>query len=210
MLVRSAFLLLGLALFSLGIVLLLESRLGLSPWDVLNQGIAEQTPLSFGAANIAVAVAILLVAGRLSAPIGPGTVANAVLVGVFVDLIVRVGAVERLGEGPLVVRAGLVVAGIATIAVGSAFYLGASFGAGPRDSLMLGLAQRTSTRVGLVRALLEGGATAAGFALGGTVGVGTLAFALGIGPAIELAFALAARSPLAADATTPAAASPRA
>jgi uncharacterized membrane protein YczE len=197
-LARSAFLVVGLVLFALGIVLLLESRLGLSPWDVLNQGIAEQTPLSFGVANIAVAVAILAVAGRLSARIGPGTLANAVLVGAFVELFLRVGAVDRLGEGSLVARVGLLAAGIATIAIGSAFYIGAAFGAGPRDSLMLGLAQRTQTRVGVVRGALEGSATAVGFALGGTVGVGTLIFALGIGPAVELAFTLAARSPLVA------------
>jgi len=192
-------------LFALGIVLILESGLGLSPWDVLNQGIAEQTPLSFGAANIAVAVAILLVAGRISAPIGPGTVANAVLVGAFVDVLLRIDAIDALGDASLAVRAGLLALGIAVIAAGSALYIGAAFGAGPRDSLMLGLAQRTRTRVGVVRALLEGSATAVGFALGGTVGVGTLAFALGIGPAVEVAFGLVARSPLAAASTNGAA-----
>src|SRR5215210_473773 len=102
---RSAFLLAGLVLFALGIVLILESGLGLSPWDVLNQGIAEQTPLSFGAANIPVA-------GRISAPIGPGTVANAVLVGAFVDVLLRIDAIDALGDASLAVRAGLLALGI--------------------------------------------------------------------------------------------------
>ena len=207
-LARSTFLVAGLLLFALGIVLLLESGLGLSPWDVLNQGIAEQTPLSFGGANIAVAVVILFVASRFSAPIGPGTIANAVLVGTFVELLLRIDAITALGDASLAVRIGLLALGIATIAVGSALYIGAAFGAGPRDSLMLGLSQRTRTRVGVVRALLEGSATAVGFALGGTVGVGTLAFALGIGPAVEVAFGLAARSPLAAATTAGAAGAP--
>jgi uncharacterized membrane protein YczE len=121
-------------------------------------------------------------------------------VGAFVDLL-RIDAIDALGDASLAVRAGLLALGIAVIAAGSALYIGAAFGAGPRDSLLLGLAQRTRTRVGVVRALLEGSATAVGFALGGTVGVGTLAFALGIGPAVEIAFGLVARSPLAAAST---------
>jgi uncharacterized protein len=83
------------------------------------------------------------------------------------------------------------------IGLGSAFYIGAALGAGPRDSLMLVLAARRRTRVGIVRTVLEASVTAVGFALGGTVGIGTLAFALGIGPAVELAFWLLGRSPLA-------------
>jgi uncharacterized membrane protein YczE len=194
---RSASLLAGLALFAAGVVALLQSELGLAPWDVLNQGIADSTPLSFGTANIAVALLVLVVAWRLGARIGPGTVANAILIGLFVDLLLRVPAVQELAGRPLGVRIALMVGGIAVIGIGSGLYIGAGMGAGPRDSLMLVLAWRTRVRVGIVRAALEVAVTVLGFALGGTVGIGTLAFAFGIGPAIELSFWALGRSPLA-------------
>lgn len=194
---RAPFLVAGLFLFAFGIVLLLESGLGLSPWDVLNQGISEHTALSFGTANIVVALVVLVVAWRLGARIGPGTVANAVLIGLFVDLLLRIDAIEELADAPLASRVALLVSGILVIGLGSAFYIGAALGAGPRDSLMLVLAARTGTRIGVVRTVLEASVTAVGFALGGTIGIGTLAFALGIGPAVELAFWVLRRSPLA-------------
>lgn len=187
--VRSAALASGLLLFAAGIVLILESGLGLSPWDVLNQGIADRTPLSFGVANIVVAFGVLMLAWALGARIGPGTVANAVVIGAAVDGLLAVDAVDRLSDASLGPRIGLLVVGIAVIGVGTGLYVGAALGAGPRDSLMLVLARRTGVRIGAVRALLEGSVAVLGFALGGTLGVGTLAFALGIGPAVELAFA---------------------
>ena len=193
---RLASLLFGLAVFAFGIVLILESRLGLSPWDVLNQGIARHTPLSFGEANIVVAVAVMLLAWSLGARVGLGTVANAVLVGTFIDQLLRIHALHRLAEAPLSARVVLDLAGIVLVAVATAFYIGARFGAGPRDSLMLVGAQRTRFRVGATRAALEGCALVAGFALGGTVGLGTLAFALLVGPLVEASFFLLARSPL--------------
>ena len=186
----------GLFLFAAGIVLMLESGLGLSPWDVLNQGIADQTPLSFGTANIVVALGVLVVSWLLGARIGAGTLANAICIGLFVDALLRSGAFHAVADAPLAVRVAAMVAGIVIIGVGTGFYIGAAFGAGPRDSLMLVLAHRTRWRVGVVRALLETGVTVLGFALGGTVGIGTLAFAFGIGPAVELAFWVLARTPV--------------
>jgi uncharacterized membrane protein YczE len=183
----------GLALFALGIVLLLESGLGLSPWDVLNQGVSEHTSLSFGQSNIVIAFGVLGLAWALGARIGPGTVANAVLVGVFVDALLRLGWVDALGDARLGWRIALLAVGIGLIGLGSGLYIGASLGAGPRDSLMLVLAYRTHVRLGIVRAGLESVVTVVGFALGGTVGIGTLAFALGIGPVVELAFGLLVR-----------------
>ena len=190
---RAVALVVGLALFALGIALQLEAGLGLGPWDVLNQGIAERTPLSFGAANIAIAVVVLVVAWRLGARIGPGTVANAVLIGVFVDLALANDTVAALSSRPLGARAALLVAGILIVGIGSALYIGAAFGAGPRDSLMLVGAHRTGRRIGLVRVVLELAVAVLGFALGGTVGLGTVLFAVGIGPAVELAFAVLVR-----------------
>jgi uncharacterized membrane protein YczE len=202
--VRAASLVFGLVLFAAGIVVLLESGLGLSPWDVLNQGLSERSPLSFGMANVAVALVVLVGAWTLGARIGPGTVANAVLIGLLIDLMLRVEAIERLREQGWPVRSASLVAGILVIGLGSAFYIGAALGAGPRDSLMLVLASRSGSRIGVVRAVLEVVVTAVGFALGGTVGVGTLAFALGIGPAVELSFWLLERSPLAEPGPRPA------
>jgi uncharacterized protein len=175
---------------------MLESGLGLSPWDVLNQGVAKHTPLSFGAANVVVAVAVIATAAPLGARIGPGTVANAVLIGVFVDLLQRIDAIQQTAEAGLGTRWALLAFGILFVAAGSALYIGAALGAGPRDSLMLALVRRTGMRVGVVRAMLESCVTLVGFALGGTVGIGTLAFAFGIGPALEVTFWLLARSPL--------------
>jgi uncharacterized protein len=197
LLTRTCSLFAGLFLFATGIVLLLESHLGLSPWDVLNQGVSEHSPLSFGTANIAVAVAVLLLAWALKARIGVGTIANALCIGLMVDGLRLIGAVDGLSQQPLAPRIVMMVGGILTIGIGSAFYIGAGMGAGPRDSLMLVLAKRTRTRPGIVRTAIEVTVTVVGFALGGTVGIGTLAFAVGIGPAVELAFWLLERSPLA-------------
>ena len=133
----------------------------------------------------------------LGARIGPGTVANAILIGTFIDLLLRIPAAQNLSETGLGARVALVVAGIALMAVGSAFYLGAALGAGPRDSLMLALALRSGWRIGVVRTLLESSAVVAGALMGGTVGIGTIAFAFLIGPALEASMWLLSRSALA-------------
>ena len=194
---RSASLLFGLVLFALGIVLILESKLGLSPWDVLNQGIANHTVLSFGMANVAVGLTVLFVAWALGGKPGIGTVANAVLVGTFIQGLTAIDAVTRLQHEPLGVRIVLLVVGIALIGPASAFYIGADFGAGPRDTLMLVGTRRTGVRVAVVRGTLELCALVAGIALGGTFGVGTILFAFGVGPVIEWSFWSLERSPLA-------------
>ena len=188
----------GLFLFAAGIVALLESDLGLSPWDVLNQGIERQTPISFGVANIIVGLAVLLLAWALGASPGVGTVANAVLIGVFIEALLGLPAIAGLDESALGARIALLPIGLALFGVGTAFYIGAALGAGPRDSLMLVLSRRTGRRVGLGRGLLEVTVLVGGWILGGTVGIGTAAFALLIGPVVELSFGLLRRSPLAA------------
>ncbi len=175
---------------------LLESKLGLSPWDVLNQGVARHSPISFGFANIGVGLIVLVLAWALGGPPGLGTVANAVLIGLFIEGLLRVDLIADLSGSSLIGRAALLPLGIALMGIGSAFYIGASYGAGPRDTLMLVLSRRTGRRIGLVRAGIEAAALVAGFALGGTVGLGTLAFALLIGPAVEASFSLLASSPL--------------
>jgi uncharacterized membrane protein YczE len=165
---------------------------------VLNQGIARHSRLTFGIANIAVGLVVLVVAWVLGGPPGLGTVANAVLIGLFIEGLLRIDAVVDLTGSPLGVRVALLPLGIALMGIGSAFYIGASYGAGPRDTLMLVLSRRTGRRIGLVRGGIEAAALVAGFALGGTVGLGTLAFAVLIGPAVEASFSILAHSPLVA------------
>jgi uncharacterized membrane protein YczE len=186
----------GLFLCAAGIVALLESRLGLSPWDVLHQGLAKHSPLTYGTANIAVGIAVLGLSALLGARIGPGTVANAILIGLFVEVLVHVPAVQALEDTSLGARIVVLVVGIELVAAGSAFYLGAALGAGPRDSLMLVLALRSVWRIGVVRTLLESSVVVAGALLGGTFGVGTIAFALLIGPALEASMWVLSRSGL--------------
>ena len=195
---RLAALFVGLFLFALGIVFQLESGLGLSPWDVLHQGIAEHTPLSFGAANVVVGLIVLAVAWALGAKIGFATVANSVFVGAFVQALTAIDAVDGLADDPLAVRIALLVIAMPVYGIASALYLGAWMGAGPRDSLMVVLGARTHRRLGIVRAGIELLALAVGFALGGTVGIGTVVFALTIGPALEAGFWLLRRSPVGA------------
>jgi uncharacterized membrane protein YczE len=188
-------LLTGLFVFAVGIVCLYEAKLGLSCWDVLNQGVARHTPLSFGEANIAVSVVVLTTAALLGARIGIGTVSNAVLVGAFVDQLLRIGWVTDRAHDPLAARIGLLVLGIVLMGIATALYVGAAFGAGPRDSLMLVLSLRTHVRISVVRGILEAVPLVLGFALGGKVGVGTLIYVVAIGPVVEASFALAEHSP---------------
>jgi uncharacterized protein len=186
----------GLLLFALGIVSFLESKLGLSPWDVLHQGIARHSPLSFGEANITVGVVVLTIAWLLGARVGIGTLANAVLVGGFIVALTSIGSVQGLAHDPLGVRVGLLGAGVVLTGAGSGLYLAAGLGAGPRDSLMVVGSHRLSLRIAIVRAALELCALGIGIGLGGTFGVGTVAFALLIGPSIEGSFWLLGRTQL--------------
>jgi uncharacterized protein len=180
----------GLWLFAAGVVLGLRSGLGVSPWDVLHDGIRQVSPLSFGVATVLVGV--VLVAATLAAGIrpGPGTLANMVAIGLFADAMLATGIGGDLDTRSLPPRLLAVVAGVGLVALGSALYIGAGLGSGPRDSLMLAISARTRARVGVVRALLEASVLAAGWLLGGAAGVGTVLYAFGIGPAVELAFRL--------------------
>ena len=190
---RSVSLVVGLFLFAFGIVLQLQSDLGLSPWDVLSQGISDQTSLAFGTANIVIAIVVLAVAWALGAQIGVATVANAILIGLFIDGLTRLEPIESLAGQGIGAQIAMLAGGIVLVSLGSGFYIGAAMGAGPRDSLMIVGARRTGVRIGIVRAAIEISVAVVGFALGGTVGIGTIAFAFGIGPAVEVVFRLLVR-----------------
>lgn len=203
---RLAALTAGLFLCAVGIVCFLESELGLPPWDVLHQGLAEQLGVSFGAANLIVSVVILGLAWALQARIGLGTLLNALLIGSFVIVLTSIDAVAALSDENVAVRIGLLPLALASFGVGSAFYIAANMGAGPRDSLMLVASLRLRLRIGTARTVVEVIALALGFALGGTVGIGTLVFALGIGLSVEGSFWLLERTPLAGPAVASSAA----
>jgi uncharacterized membrane protein YczE len=180
----------GLWLFAAGVVLGLRSGLGVSPWDVLHDGIRQVTPLSFGTATVLVGVVLVAVALAAGIRPGPGTLANMLAIGVFADAMLATGIAGDLDARPLPLRLLAVAAGVGLVALGTALYIGAGLGSGPRDSLMLALSARTRVRVGVVRALIEASALAVGWLLGGAAGVGTVLYAFGIGPAVELAFRL--------------------
>jgi uncharacterized membrane protein YczE len=173
---------------AVAIVALLQSGLGLAPWDVFHLGLAAHSPLEIGTASIVLGLAVLFVAWVLGQPPGFGTVANAVVIGAVVDLLLLSGWVQGLRAGELAPRFGLLVLGVALFGLGSAMYISAGLGAGPRDSLMLVLSRRTGVRIAVVRSSLELVAIAAGWMLGGTVGLGTLAVAVMLGPTVEGSF----------------------
>lgn len=179
---RLALLALGLALFGAGEALVVAAGLGNSPWTVLADGLAVHSPLGVGGATVMVSAMVLLAWLPLRQRPGLGTIANAVMVGWVLGLVLTV-----LGElDSAAVRVAALFGGIALVGAGSGFYLGAALGPGPRDGLMTGLHRRTGWPIAAVRGSIEISAVAVGAALGGTVGIGTLAFAVLIGPAVAL------------------------
>ena len=181
----------GLLLFGVSLALFLASDLGSAPWDVLHQGLSRTVGLSIGAWNVLLGVAVLLLWVPLRQRPGLGTVSNVAVLGVTIDATLAV-LPELQG---LPARVALVVAGVVLGAVGSAAYIGAGFGPGPRDGLMTGLAERTGHGVGLVRTGIELTVLVLGVLLGGVVGVGTVVYALGIGPLVQPLLPLLDRRP---------------
>jgi uncharacterized membrane protein YczE len=183
-------LLVGLALYGLSIALLLRSDLGLDPWDVFHQGVAFRTGLPIGAVVILASVVVLLLWIPLRQRPGIGTVANALLVGVFVEVALAVlPTAGHLGWRILLLGCGILLNAVAT-----GLYLSAGLGPGARDGLMTGLAAR-GVPIRRARTGVEVVVLAIGWLLGGTVGVGTVLYALSIGPLAHVFIPLFARSP---------------
>ena len=171
----------GLVLFGVSIAFFVQARLGLDPWDVLHQGISERTGVRIGTVAIVVGLVVLLLWIPLRQRPGLGTLSNVLLVGLTLDL-----ALVLLPEpGPMPLRFGFLVVAIVLNAVATGLYVGAGLGPGPRDGLMTGLAARGHS-VRVVRTAIELTVLAAGWLLGGTVGVGTALFALTIGPLVHV------------------------
>ncbi|GAA1604256.1 membrane protein [Kribbella sancticallisti] len=173
---------LGLTLYGASMGLMIQGNLGLDPWDVLHSGITQHLDLSFGTVVIAMSFLVLLAWIPLRQWPGLGTISNAIVIGLVTDL--TLSTVDRPDE--LWLRSVFMVAGIVVNALASALYIGAQFGPGPRDGLMTGLVRRTGLSVRLVRTTIEVTVLAIGFALGGVVGLGTVAYALAIGPLVHV------------------------
>ena len=167
----------GLVLYGTSMAMQLRATLGLDPWDVFHQGVARHLPVTFGTVVAITGVAVLLLWIPLRQRPGIGTVANVIVIAVSVDVALALIA-EPTG---LPARICMLVAGIVLNGVASAAYIGAQLGPGPRDGLMTGLAARTGWSIRLVRTGIELTVLATGWLLGGTVGVGTVIYALAIG-----------------------------
>ena len=177
---RLAQLLPGLVLFGVGIALMVRADLGLSPWQVFHQGVSENAGVAIGTVTIITGIVVLLGWIPLRERFGIGTILNVALIGNVLNVTLVV-LPDPLG--PLTVRWLGMAGGVVLIALGSGLYIGAGMGPGPRDGLMTGLARR-GLHIGAVRTGLEISVLVIGWVLGGTVGAGTLAFALAIGPLI--------------------------
>jgi uncharacterized membrane protein YczE len=172
---------LGLVLYGLTLAMIIRATLGNSPWDVLHQGMARHLPISIGTAVILMSLVVLLAWIPLRELPGLGTILNSVVVGLSAD--VFLGLIEEpssSGAQWLLLLGGVSLNGVAT-----ALYIGSQFGPGPRDGLMTGLHRRTGVSIQLVRTSLEVGVVVVGTVLGGTLGLGTVVYAVAIGPLVQ-------------------------
>ena len=178
----SFFLCFGLILFGLGEGLLIVSAAGASPWTVLAQGIYLNIGYSIGVITICISVVVLLLWFPLNQKPGIGTILNALIIGLMIDVCINFVPTPENYISQLF----LSIIAVLTVGLGGGIYLVANLGAGPRDGLMIGLQKKTNLPIAAVRATLEITVMSIGWYLGGTVGVGTLLFAFGIGPAVAL------------------------
>ena len=172
----------GLTLFGLGEGLLIVSASGASPWSVLAQGISLNVDFSIGTITLFVSIAVLLLWLPLNQKLGIGTILNALIIALMIDICIKfvptpVNYISQIA---------LAIVAVLTVGIGGGIYLVANLGPGPRDGLMVGLQKKTNLPIAFVRAFLEISVVSIGWYLGGTVGVGTLLFAFGIGPAVAL------------------------
>ena len=174
-------LLVGLFAFAVAIALMIRSGLGLGPWDAFHVGLHRLTGLSVGVASILAGLVVVGISLAMRAKVGPATVANMVLVGVFTDVVLLMLPAAQ-GWGP-----GLAfhVAGIGLMGIATGMYISAGLGAGPRDGLMAALSARYTWSIQRTRTLIELSVLALGFAMGGTLGLGTILFAAAIGPSVQ-------------------------
>ncbi|MDO7867581.1 YczE/YyaS/YitT family protein [Nocardioides jiangxiensis] len=172
----------GLWLYGASMAMVIRGALGLDPWDVFHAGVMTHVGLTFGEVVIVVGFLVLLLWIPLRQMPGLGTLANVVLIGVATDATLAVIS----APGGLLARGALLVGGVVLNGLAGALYIGAQLGPGPRDGLMTGMARRTGRSIRLVRTSLEVTVLVVGFLLGGQVGLGTVLYAVGIGPLVQL------------------------
>jgi uncharacterized membrane protein YczE len=175
-------LIVGLILFGIGIATMVVANLGLSPWEVLHQGISRNTGIPIGTVGIITGILVLVLWIPLKERIGIGTIFNVILIGIVVDLTLW-ALPDTIDE--MWLRWVLMLGGTVVIAFGSGLYIGVGLGPGPRDGLMMGL-QRKGINIGIARIGVEVSVLVIGWLMGGTVGVGTLVFAFGVGPLVAV------------------------
>lgn len=176
----------GLFLYALGIVMTINANIGYAPWDVFHVGLANSIGLSIGLASILTGVVIVLISWLLGEKLGLGTILNMLLIGVFLDMIMALKVIPKLDH--VVLGIFMMIGGLFVIALASYFYIGAAFGAGPRDSLMVALTRKTGLSVGICRGSIELMAVIIGWQLGGKLGLGTVLSALAIGFCVQMTF----------------------
>jgi len=179
---RIAQLVLGVIFYGIAISLIVRAAIGVAPWDVLTQGIGKQTGLSFGVITVITSVIVLLLWIPIRQKPGIGTVLNTLLVGPSAE----VGLALIPEQSELWVRILLFIAGLVLLAIATGLYIGARFGPGPRDGLMTGIHHRWGVKIWIVRTSIEVVVLSIGWILGGNVGLGTVAFALLIGPMVNI------------------------
>src|SRR3954466_16160784 len=172
----------GLILYGVSLALQIRAGLGLDPWDVFHQGVSDKTGLSFGTIVIITGALVLLAWIPLRQRPGIGTVSNVIVLGVVVDI--ALGVLHDVHGLPL--QLAFLIAGVVLNAIAGAAYIGAGLGPGPRDGLMTGLMRRTGRSVGVIRTGIEVSVLSIGFFLGGAVGLGTVVYALSIGPLLQV------------------------
>ena len=176
------FLCFGLSLFGLGEGLLIVSFTGASPWSVLAQGISLNVNLSIGTITLLISIAVLILWIPLGQKPGMGTIFNALIIAIMIDLCIKYVPTPSNYVHQLL----LAVISVIMVGIGGGIYLVSNLGAGPRDGLMIGLQKLTNFPIAVVRGTLEISVVSIGWYLGGTVGIGTLLFAFGIGPCVAL------------------------
>ncbi|RZI96337.1 MAG: hypothetical protein EOO67_00575 [Microbacterium sp.] len=186
MFVRAAQLLVGLVLFGAGCALMVRAGIGLDPWTVFAEGLSRQTGIGIGWIANLVGFFVLLLWIPLRQKPGIGTIANILLVGTSMQL--TLGLIPAVSG--FLLQLVVFLAGLGVVALASGLYIGANFGPGPRDGLMTGINQRFGTPIWAARLAVEATVLAAGWLLGGTVGLGTVIFAVMIGPAVHLTLPL--------------------
>jgi uncharacterized membrane protein YczE len=171
----------GFFMLATGIVFILKSNLGMSPWSVFHVGITNHTPLTLGRVTQVVGLGIVVLSLAFRIYPGVGTLLNVIFIGVFIDLVnPYIPFMHHYST-----QTGILLGGILFIGLGTGLYINANLGAGPRDGLMLGLHKKTGRSIRLVRNSIEVTVLVTGFFLGGPVGIGTVAFALFIGPSVQ-------------------------